>query len=474
MAPAVPAADPLLRRSPAGWVLAQGLPLALGLASHAAINLVDLAMVGRLGGAAVQAAHVGSTWNFLPMIVGNCVSTALLAQASRRLGAGDAAGARAFNRRAQWFMVWLGLLLGALTALPAAPMADLMRVEGEARSGAIAYLVVSNLGCAPMFVLMQTTAAMRAAGEAAMPLLLLLGANALNLALAVPLLFGWDAVGFDGVGVVGAAIAAVAARAVAAAVGLWWLSRRRHPLSLRVDDQVAPAPAVVRPLLVDAWPQALQIGLRAGLVLAMTPLVRVRGGEGALVALGITTRFDTIVLFASLGFANAATAYAARATVAGRAAAARAAGLWAGVYGGLLGSVFVAAMAFGSTWLVAVCLPSPPATVLAAASAYFGAASWAQALGAVALGAMGAIQGAGRMRVPLLGDLAGFTVVYGGLAAAAGATAAAGPGTPDRVTTLYGALVGGMAVVAVVHLALVQWGGWAEAEVRHNGMKPLS
>ncbi|MFN6195025.1 MAG: hypothetical protein ACK5BN_14530, partial [Planctomycetota bacterium] len=82
------APDPLLRRSPGGSVLVQGLPLALGLASHAAINLVDLAMVGRLGGAAVQAAHVGSTWNFLPMIVGNCVSTALLAHASRLLGAG--------------------------------------------------------------------------------------------------------------------------------------------------------------------------------------------------------------------------------------------------------------------------------------------------------------------------------------------------------------------------------------------------
>jgi Na+-driven multidrug efflux pump len=458
-----PADDPMLRRSPGSRVFAQGLPLALGLASHAAINLVDLAMVGRLGGAAVQAAHVGSTWNFLPMIVGNCVSTALLVHAARLLGAGDAAAARAFNRRAQWFMVWLGLLLGALTALPAAPMADLMGVEGAARSGAIAYLVVSNLGCAPMFVLMQTTAAMRAAGEAAMPLALLLGANALNLALAVPLLFGWEAVGCEPIGVVGAAIAAVAARTVAAGLGVWWLARRSHPLSLRGDGAVPPRrPAVVRPLLVDAWPQAVQIGLRAGLVLVLTPLVRERGGEAALVALGITTRFDTIVLFASLGFANAATAYAARAAVAGRAAAARAAGLWAGVYGGLLGGAFVAAMSGGAEWLVAVCLPSPPPAVVAAAVSYFGTAAWAQALGAIALGAMGAIQGAGHMRLPLLGDLAGFAVVYGALALAARSPA----GDPGA---LYGALVVGMAVVAIVHLGLVRWGGWITDTERQNG-----
>jgi Na+-driven multidrug efflux pump len=395
------------------------------------------------------------------MIVGNCVSTALLARAARLLGAGEAGKARAFNRRAQWFMVWLGLALGLVTALPAAPMADLMRVEGEARSGAIAYLVVSNLGCLPMFVLMQTTAAMRAAGEAVAPLALLLGANALNLALAVPLLFGWEAAGIAPVGVVGAAVAAVAARAVAAVLGVLWLCRRRHALSLRPDGAAAAAGPVVKPLLADAWPQALQIALRAALVLVLTPLARDRGGKDALTALGITTRFDTVVLFASLGFANAATAYAARAVVAGRAAAARAAGLWAGVYGGLLGAAFVAAMAGGSAWLVGACLPSPPPDVVAAAAAYFGTASWGQALGAVALGAMGALQGAGRMRMPLVGDVVGFAVVYGGLALTAAATAA--------VASLYGALVVGMAVVAVVHLVLVRWGGWTETPLRQNG-----
>ncbi len=453
--------DPLLRRRPWRAVLGQGLPLALGLASHAAINLVDLAMVGRLGAEAVQAAHVGSTWNFLPMLVGNGVSTALLARLARQAGAGDADGARAFNRRAQWFMLWLGLLLGAASALPAAWMADLMRVEGAARSGAIAYLVVSNLGCAPMFVLMQTTAAMRAAGEAAMPLLLLLGANALNLALAVPLLFGWDAIGCEPIGVVGAAVAAVVARAVAAGIGVLWLLRRRHPLSLRGPVAAGRTPAVARPLLADAWPQTLQIALRAGTVIALTPLVRVLGGESALVALGITTRFDTIVLFASLGFANAATAYAARAVVAGRAAEARAAGWWAGVFAGLLGVGFVAAMVAFAPQLVALCLPTPPAAVVAAASEYFGRASWAQALGAAALGAMGALQGAGRMRLPLVGDVVGFACVYGALALAWAWSGSVG--------ALYGALVGGMAAVAAVHLALVAWGGWTEPLARQNG-----
>ena len=455
-APSSSSSDPLLRRGPALAVLSQGLPLALGLASHAAINLVDLAMVGRLGGDAVQAAHIGSTWNFLPMIVGNCVSTSLLARLSQRLGQGDVDGARALNGAGQWFMVWLGLVLAVLTALPAAPMVDLTGVTGAVRSDALHYLLVSNLGCLPMFVLMQTTAAMRATGESGMPLLLLLGANGVNLLLALPLLFGWQAIGLPPVGVVGAAYAAVIARTAAAVVSVWWLWRREHPLSLR-QLPPGPRPKVALPLLVDAWPQMLQIGLRAGIVLVLTPLVRQRFGAAATVSLGITTRFDTMVLFASLGFANAATAYAGRAVVAGRAGLARRAGLHAALQAGLLGTVFVLLMAAGAPWLVGWFLPERPADVVAVTQLYFDRASWSQVFGAVALGAIGAVQGAGRMRAPLWVDGIGFLIAFALLLVA---------GRSGSLEDVYGALVAGMVVVAVLQLLLVGFGRWAGPERR--------
>jgi MATE family multidrug resistance protein len=458
--PAAATADPLLRRNPAHAVLAQGLPLALGLASHAAINLVDLAMVGRLGGDAVQAAHVGSTWNFLPMIVGNCVSTALLARLSRLLGRGQRDEAQAFNRRAQWFMLWLGIALALATALPAAPMVAAMGVGASVRADAIHYLVVSNLGCVPMFVLMQTTAAMRAAGESAMPLALLLGANAINLLLALPLLFGWQALGIESVGVVGAAYAAAAARTLGALAAWWWLWRRGHALTLRRPvGALAGAggrPRVVGPLLADAWPQTLQIALRAGLVLLLTPMVAHRLGDSGLVAFGIVTRFDTLVLFASLGFANAATAYAGRAVVVGRPGAARAAGVWAAVQAGLFGAALVAAMVAAPALWVGLCMPSRPAEVVANAELYFETAAWAQVAGAVALGAMGAVQGAGNMRAPLLVDLVGFAVVYALLL---------GPWLPPGdAAALFTALVAGMVVVAALQIGLAAWGGWARPD----------
>lgn len=446
--------DSVSQRSPWFAVLRQGLPLAFGFASHALINLVDLALVGRLGGDALQAAHIGSSWNVLPMIVGNCVSTALLASLSRDLGAGDAALARVRNRRAQAFMFGFALLLATLTTIPAGPMVDLMAAGPNVRADALHYLVVSNLGCVTMFVLMQTTAAMRAVGEVTMPVLLLLGANVLNLALALPLLYGWDAVGMPAVGVVGAAYAAVAARTFAALVAVAWLWRASHPLSLRASampTQLAP-PAVALPLLGDAWPQSLQIGLRAGLVLLLTRLLR--GGPdaaAAAIAFPITTRYDTVVLFASIGFANAATAYAGRAVVNGHEAAARHAGFAAATQAALFGAGCVLAMIAFSDVLVGWCLPSPAPEVVEFAAGYFAGAAWSQVAGAAALGAIGAVQGAGWMRAPLLLDVAGFVVVYGAVLAVGGRSPAA----------IYAALLAGMLVVALLQVGLVALGRWA-------------
>ena len=446
------AVDPLLQRSPWFAVLRQGLPLAFGFASHALINLVDLALVGRLGGDALQAAHIGSTWNVLPMIVGNCVATALLASLSRDLGAGEQDLARARNRRAQAFMVGFALLVALLTTLPAGPMVDLMAAGPNVRADALHYLVVSNLGCLPMFVLMQTTAAMRAVGEVAMPVALLLGANVVNLALALPLLYGWDQVGLPAVGVVGAAYAAVAARSLAALVAVWWLWRAAHPLSLRPRTALAvAAPAVARPLLRDAWPQSLQIGLRAGLVLLLTPLLRHGHGDAAAIAFSITTRYDTVVLFASIGFANAATAYAGRAVVSGHERLARHAGFAAAMQAAAFGAACVLGMIEFASVLVGWCLPSPSPAVVEFAASYFAGAGWSQVAGAAALGAIGAVQGSGWMRAPLLLDLAGFAVVYGAVLAVG-----------DRgATAIYAALLAGMLVVAVLQVGLVALGRWA-------------
>lgn len=444
--------DVVLRRGPFLAVLLQGLPLAIGLASHALINLVDLAIVGRLGDDAVQAAHIGSTWNFVPMILGQCVSTALLAHLSRRIGRGELDKARGYNLRAQWFMVWLGLIASVLTALPAAWQVDGTGVVGGVRDDAIHYLVVSNLGCLSMFVLMQTTAAMRAAGEAWLPLVLLLSANVINLALDFVLLFGWHAMGIPAIGVAGAAYASVASRTLAAVAAVVWLRRRQHQLSLRGQRSHDNEP-VAMPLLKDSWPQAVQITLRASIVIALTVLVQRQFGDDATVSLGITTRLDALVLFSSLGFANAATAYAGRAVAAGQHRNARLAGMWAAVQSMVFGATFIWFYLQAGESLVRWFLPEPSARVVELTAIYFGIAAWGQMLGAGALGAIGAVYGAGSMILPMLVDVAGFAVCFGAL----WWVALQGGSLPSY----YWALVIGMSAVLLGQLLLVALGRWA-------------
>jgi Na+-driven multidrug efflux pump len=136
----------------------------------------------------------------------------------------------------------------------------------------------------------------------------------------------------------------------------------------------------------------------------------------------------------------------------GRAGAARAAGLWAAALAGGFGLAVLLAMQHWSTELVACFLPHAPPAVQAATDLYLATAGWSQVLGAVALGAIGAVHGAGRMVSPLLVDLFGFTVLCGWFARVVLADL-----PPDAV---YGSLVVGMAAVAALHLGFVLVGRW--------------
>lgn len=451
------APDPLSQRPPGRAVLRLGLPLALGMASHALINVVDLLLVGRLGRDAILAAHVATTINFVPMLLGNGVAIALLSQLARGIGAGELASARQLHRRAEWFMVVFAAVVAVATALPAAPCVDTIGLPDSARADAIHYLVVINLGCVPMFLLMQTTAAMRAVGEGWMPLFLLLLANLLNLALDLLLMFGCEPLAVPAFGVLGAAYATVLARVVAAALAYGWLLRRSHPLSLRADPGAPSTPrsvAVAWPLLRDALPQVLQIALRAIVVWGLTVVAQRRAGADATTAIGITTRLDTMVLFAAVGFGNAATALVGRAIGQGDHRRARRLGTWAGVHAALFGALLVLLFQGLADPLVRVFLPDPDPPIVAAAVLYLGTAAWCHPLSSFALGAIGALHGAGRMGRALLVDLIGYAGLFAcGIGAALWA---------DGLLPVYRALIVGSAVAAALHGGYLWLGRWTE------------
>lgn len=377
------------------------------MASHAVFNLVDLLLVGRLGEGAVAGVHVASTINFLPMILGNGISIATLSLMARMLGAGDEAGARDLSSRSQSLMLLIGLVVGAVGAALAVPCVDLQGVTGDARQTGIHYLVVTSLGTFTMFVVMQTTASMRALGESAMPFALLVGANVLNLILDWILLFGWADLAIPAFGAPGAAYATVISRGVAGVVGLWWLSRPNYPLRFALVPFRGPR-GQRREILRLGVPQSLQMLVRAMTVIALTRIAGDLGGQDAIVALGVATRLDTMVLFSALGFASAATTLAGRSYGAGEFDRVRTTCRWAGLAAMAFSAVLVTGFAVYARPLIAWFVSDASEGVLAAGALYLSIAALGQPLAAFCIAMTGGINGTGRVLPPMLIDIVGY------------------------------------------------------------------
>lgn len=397
---------------PVWWlVLRQGLPMAIGMACHVLFNLVDLWMVGEFGEDAVAGVHCATTINFLPMILGNGVSVATMALMSQALGEGNRARAAWLSSWSQVAMLLLGAVLGVVGALLAPPSVDVQSVVGEAREIGIEYLVVSSLGTFTMFGLIQATASMRANGEAWMPFALLVGANALNLGLNFPFMHGWEAIGFEGFGIVGAAWASWFSRAVGTVLGYLWLARPSHPLRLTWCG-LRPPPRALGRVIDLALPQSVQMIARLAPVVVLTSLAGRIAGNPAITALGVTTRLDTMVLFAAIGFASAGTAVAGRAIGAGQPERARSAARQAGVQAVALGVVLIAVLATYAPPLIGLFVRDVGHAVLDAGTEYMRIAAWGHPLAAFCIAATGAVNGAGRTLPPMVIDLCGLFLLF--------------------------------------------------------------
>lgn len=446
--------DALLTEPPWWLLLRIGLPLAVGMSSHVMFNLVDLMLVGSLGEGAVASAHVATIFNFLLMIVGNGISVATISVLSRRIGAGEMERARSLSSRSQVMMMWLGIVVGVLGAAIAVPCVALTGVEGEVRDQGIHFLVVLNLGTVTMFMLMQTTSTMRALGEVWMPLALLLGANALNIVLDIVLLFGWEDLGIPSFGAPGAAYATVIARGVASVLGLWWLMRKNYPLRFswmswrdRHGEWFT--------LLAMAMPQVGQVMVRALTVIALTRVAQELAGPQAVVALGVTTRLDTMVLFAAVGFASAATTVTGRNVGARLVRRARVVALMGGAMAFALGAVMVFLFAWFADELMGVFVRDPGPGVMETGRSYLLYAALGHPFGAFCVAVAGGINGAGRMVPPMVLDLIGY---LGVILPAVVITAALAPA--GGLVSVWLVFAGGSALLAVAYLVYAVRAGW--------------
>lgn len=288
-----------------------GLPLVLGMGFHALFNLVDLWIVGKLGTEALAAVTIATMLNTVPMVICNGVSTATIAFMARNIGFRNHRRASEVMRQSFLLVLVLSALMGFPPYFYSRELVILLKAEGpEVIEPARVYFEIMSLGTITMFLLMQITAALRAVGDGLWPLILLVGANMLNIVLDFALVFGkW---GFPALGASGAAWATTISRGVFCVPGLWVLYRGRGGLRLSFARVRIRLRTMWR-ITVVALPASAQWVVRILAVIALLWIVGSHDpslgsgfGKTAQAAFGVGLRLDLFAIFAGFGWGAAA------------------------------------------------------------------------------------------------------------------------------------------------------------------------
>lgn len=304
-----------------------GTPLAVGMALQTLFNLVDAWLIARLPpsevGAAVGAIGICDQVAALGTIISFGVSTATGAILSQRKGAGDHAGVQRAAWQSMIIVLALSILLGIVGGLGAGVLVrDVIGAKGAVAEVATRYLRVVVGGSFTIFFLLQLTSVQRALGSSKTPVALLVLGNALNVALAVVMIFGdgpapavlaWGApiaklFHVPRMGMMGAAWATILARSIVLVPNVIVLAKRFDvfpPKGARAPD-VAELVRILR----IAWPSSAQFFLRIASMLLVNSLVArfftTEADQTATTAMGLVFRLDTMALFVAMGWGNAA------------------------------------------------------------------------------------------------------------------------------------------------------------------------
>ncbi|GAA3410344.1 MATE family efflux transporter [Streptosporangium vulgare] len=147
--------------------------------------LTDTVVVGRLPAPALGALGVAST--VLSFLVGLCVFLAYgtTAAVARQIGAGETGRALRQGVDGLWLAAGVGLAI-IVVVWPLAPsLVHLLGAEGELAQQAVTYLRISLLGVPAMLLVFAGTGVLRGMQDTATPLLVSVGAFALNAVLNI-------------------------------------------------------------------------------------------------------------------------------------------------------------------------------------------------------------------------------------------------------------------------------------------------
>jgi putative MATE family efflux protein len=287
-------------------VFAIAVPMTLAFLTTPLLGLVDTAVVGRLGDAALLGGLaiaailfdlVFTTFNFL-----RSATTGLVAQA---MGRGDPVEEQAVFWRSLMISVAAGVLIIAATPLLLAAGLAFMGAQGEVAVAASTYLVIRALSAPAALANYAILGYVLGRGMGGTGLLLQSVINGTNIILSI-----WFGLGLD-YGLEGVALATVIAEITGCAMGFLVIRRRFDRAHSPSWKQVIDRPAVLRLMALNG-----DIMIRSFALIAAFAWFTRQGtgfGETTLAANAILMNFFMVAGYYLDGFATAAEQLAGRA-----------------------------------------------------------------------------------------------------------------------------------------------------------------
>ena len=400
-----------------------GAPIAIGMGLQTLFNLVDAYLIGHLepeiASPALGAIGICDQLAALGTIISYGLTVATTALVSRRHGQGDSAGVKHLAWQSLLIVLGLSAVLGLIGTLGASFLVhDVIGAKGQVAELGTDYLRVLMGGSFSIFLLLHLTSLMRALGSSKTPVSLLIAANALNLVLAVLLVYGpgpapaplaWGppiarALGIPRLELQGAAWATLIARCLALVPALFVLMRR---FGLFQRDGRGPAsPPVMRDIAGLAWPSSAQLVLRvAGMLFVQSLGARAfttESDQTISTALSIAFRLETMALFVALGWGSASQTFVGQNLGAGNTTRAKGSGYYAALYNAAMMAILAIFYRTSGASIVAFFDSEP--RVVATALTYFTWVGFSYVGLGIGIVLGSAVQGAGATRRALLLD----------------------------------------------------------------------
>ena len=392
-------------------LLRLAVPIAVAQAGIALMGVVDTAVVGRLGAAALGAVGLANGIFFAVAVIGIGVMMGLDPLTAQAFGASD----RPRTRALIWQGAWLSLIVSAILAVPLAlapRLIDAAGIEPEVALGARQFLWARLPGLFPLLLFVGLRAYLQAAAVVRPLLVATVLANVANFLLDLLLVFGgaglpsW--VGplrlVPAMGPAGSGLATSLCSILQAAVLL------AAAAALREGERPRRAPNLhdLRTAARIGIPVGLQMGAEVG-VFALVGVLAGRLGQMSIAAHQIAISLASFTFCAAVGVGNAASVRVGWAIGARDSRAARKSGLVAFAAGASF--MALSAVVF---WLfprqVATVLSNRADVVAASAPLLAVAAVFQISDGVQAVGA-GVLRGAGDTRFAFVANVIGHYAV---------------------------------------------------------------